>query len=104
MIAMLLEDMLVGMGHEVVASARRLAEGVELARTSSIDVAVLDVNIDGQQSFPIAETLRDRAIPFLFVTGYGRKGVGPLYKNVPVLTKPYSEPSLKSVLNGILAE
>ena len=102
MLAMLLEDVLSEMGHEVVASARRLEEGMQLAKTSPIDVAILDVNINGKQSFPVAEILRDREIPFCFVTGYGRKGVTSVFSDTPVLSKPYSVPALKSVLDALL--
>lgn len=46
-IAMLLEDMLIALGCEVVGVAARLDEALCLIRSESFDAAVLDVNLGG---------------------------------------------------------
>ena len=61
-VGMLLEDMLADLGYEVVGVAARLAEGLRKAESETFDCALLDVNLDGRSSFPIAEALRKRAI------------------------------------------
>jgi len=50
---------------------------------------VLDVNLAGEMSYPVAELLRSRGVPFLFATGYGTDGLPEGMRNVPVLSKPF---------------
>ena len=90
MVAMLVEDMLVDMGFQVVGPAYRLSEGLRLAERERIDIAVLDVNINGARSFPIAAVLTERGIPFVFATGYGATGVEAEYPGIPVVSKPFT--------------
>ena len=90
MVAMLIEDMIVKMGSDVVGPAYRLSEGLHLAQHESIDIAVLDVNLNGARSFPIAAILIDRGIPFVFATGYGSTGVDVEFPGIPVVTKPFT--------------
>ena len=71
MIAMLLEDMLADLGHQVVGVAGRLDVALELARDADADLAILDVDLGGESSFPVAEVLTSRGLPFLFATGFG---------------------------------
>ncbi len=58
LIRLLLEDMLEELGFKVAGVASSVAEGKEQAGTAEIDLAILDVNIDGEQVFPVAEVLR----------------------------------------------
>ncbi len=88
-ICTMIEEFLGDLGCKVVATAAQLEEGLSKAKTVAIDVAVLDINLDGQLSYPIALTLMGRAIPFIFATGYGTLGVPQIFKNVPVLAKPF---------------
>lgn len=95
LVAMLVEDMLGDLGCEVVGVASRLETGLALARTAECDVAVLDVNLGGGVvSFPIAEALRRRGIPYLFATGYGAAAVKPQGHGAPVLQKPFCHDDL----------
>jgi DNA-binding response OmpR family regulator len=57
-------------GYIVVGPASNLASGLTLAREAEIDGALLDVNLGGRYCFPIAIALRDRHVPFMFLTGY----------------------------------
>lgn len=97
-VAMVVEDYLEALGCTVVMVAARLEEGVAAARERAIDVAILDVNLAGKVSYPIAEILRGRGIPFLFATGYGTAGLPPELRNVPVLAKPFRQVDLASAL------
>lgn len=94
LVAMHLEDLLTDMGHEIVGPATRLDQAMELARKSEIDAAVLDVNVAGRKSFPVADILRQRGIPFMFATGYGAEGFVDGYRNEPTLSKPYDPQEL----------
>ena len=67
-------------------------------------LAILDVNIHGQQSYPLARTLRERATPVIFVTGYGDALHPADFASVPTLTKPYSVQALDEALAAALAQ
>lgn len=98
-IALLVEDMLVGLGHEVVGLALRLSQATRLAQDSQIDFAVLDVNLDGRPSLPVAEILETRGVPFVFATGYGSAGVDPAYRGRGiVIKKPFDAKDLKGAI------
>src|ERR1700733_14313569 len=73
-IAMMLEDCLGDLGCSVAAVASRLNDALKQARALDLDAGVLDVNLAGELSYPVAEVLRDRTVPFLFATGYGSAG------------------------------
>jgi CheY-like chemotaxis protein len=103
MIAFALEDMVAELGYTVVGPAYRLSEALDLAASEPIEAAVLDVNLNEQQSFPVADLLRDRGIPFLFATGYAEGGVGWTGEAV-VIAKPYSRVQLARALASLLQE
>lgn len=102
LISMMIEDFLLDLGCEVVASAAGLEEGVHQASTLAIDVAMLDINLDGRLSYPIADVLRARKIPFLFATGYGPAALPPSFQGAPVLSKPFGIAQLKEELGRVL--
>lgn len=82
-------------GCEVVGPVARLERGLTLAREAPLDGAVLDINLAGRSSMPIAAALAARRIPFMFVTGYGdAAGLPPEYRAVPRLAKPFQIDSL----------
>ncbi len=89
LVAMNIEDMLLDLGHEVAGIASRLEPWLALAREGEFDMALLDVNLAGEQSFPIAAVLRERGLPFLFATGYGLRGIIDEFRSRPVLQKPF---------------
>jgi len=98
LIAMLLEDMLSDLGCDVIATAPQIDEAVALARTETIDLAIVDINLRGVPAYPVACALRERRIPFAFVTGYGAAGTDPAYRDVPVLQKPFRGEHLESIV------
>lgn len=102
-IALMIEDMLTELGHEVVELAMRLPQALEAARHIDADLAILDVNLDGHRSFPVADILVERAIPFAFATGYGAAGLDEAYHGKPVLAKPFLFEDLRKVLAQIRA-
>lgn len=93
LIAVMVEDMLVEMGGEVVGPAGAVDDALELARTEALDGAVLDVNVRGQRIDPVAEALMARGVPVLFATGYGEV---KLASGAPatVIDKPYTQDKL----------
>ena len=99
LVAMLLEDTLAELGCVVVDLAASVQEALGRLTHTVADGAVLDVNIGGEKVFPVADALVERGIPFVFATGYGRAGLDHRYAAAPVLTKPYSQQELVSVLS-----
>jgi CheY-like chemotaxis protein len=89
LVAMYVEDLLTDLGFEVVAVATELEQALPLARDKAFDVAVLDINLNGKLSFPVAEVLRERRIPFLFASGYGSRGLIEAYKDAVRIQKPF---------------
>ena len=98
LIRLLLEDMLEELGFEVAGVASSVSEGKTQAGTAQIDLAILDVNIDGEQVFPVAEVLKSRNLPFCFITGYGAQGLPEQYRSMPTLQKPFQMADLKTTL------
>jgi CheY-like chemotaxis protein len=75
LVAMHLEDLLMAMGHSVVGPATRLSEAMTFARDDDFEFAILDMNLAGTPSQPVADILRQRGIPFVFATGYSRSSI-----------------------------
>ena len=101
LVAMNIEDMLLDLGHEVAGLASRLEPALSLAREADFDLAMLDVNLAGEPSFPVAEILVERGIPFLFATGYGAGGIAEAHRDRPVLEKPFRAQDLGAALARI---
>lgn len=97
-IALMIEDMLIDCGHEVVGIAMRLEDALEHAAALDFDLAILDVNLDGSMSFPVAEKLRERGVPFFFATGYGAAGIPGDYAEWRALKKPFTQEELQSTM------
>ena len=103
LIGMLLEDMLADMGHEVVAVVPRVNEALAAVQHEAFDVASLDVHLNGQSAFPVAEALIERGIPFVFATGYGERGLPEKYRSRPILQKPFARDDLERILKSLVA-
>lgn len=101
LMAMLLEDMLQELGYEVAASTGQLDHALQLARTTAFDLALLDINLNGERSFPVADVVRRRGLPVVFATGYGKGILVPPHLGTPLLQKPFSLEELRSTLLGL---
>jgi CheY-like chemotaxis protein len=76
MVAMLLEDMLAEIGYTPVGPAVRIEPALKLVEQGGFDIAILDVNLDGHDSYPIADALAARSIPFVFASGTAQAAYG----------------------------
>jgi CheY-like chemotaxis protein len=104
MISMLIEDMVSDLGAEVVGPAARFEQAMTLALEANFDLAVLDVNLDGLVVYPIADVLRHRGIPFIFMTGYDSSVVPESSQHNRVLTKPFSHQTFSDAIGSVIAE
>ncbi len=100
LVAMLMEDMLADQGCTVVATAPRLDEALAHAENPSleIDVAVLDLNLAGENTYAVAGALQKRGVPFVFATGYGAGGLPAEWQGRPTLQKPFTAGDVTAVL------
>jgi DNA-binding response OmpR family regulator len=101
LIGMLLEDMLTDLGYEIVGTASRVEEAKALAAAADCDLAILDVNLNGQEVYPVAEILAARGIAFLFATGYGERGLPAAFQGRPTLQKPFQIEMLQEQLRNL---
>jgi len=97
-ISLLLEDMLLDFGCEVIGPAARLSVALDAVAREKVDLAILDVNVAGEPIYPVAEALAQRSIPFVFSTGYGSAGIRDAFRDRPVLQKPFAQHDLKQKL------
>jgi DNA-binding response OmpR family regulator len=102
MVAMLLQDMLADIGCEVIGSASRFNDAIEKAKSLTFDLAILDVNLNGQRTFPIADVLADRGVSFLFATGYGAGSLPATYDKAAILQKPFQLRELERAMRAAL--
>lgn len=103
MIRMLMEDMLSDLGFAVAAEASRVHEALAAINGMEIDIAILDVNLSGETTGPVAEALAARGTPFVFATGYGEHGLPEQFRNRPLLKKPFQIDGLKRMLDMAFA-
>ena len=93
-IAMTAEDMLEVLGCTVVATAATLAEALAAAERGDFDIALLDIDLAGVESHPVADRLTEAGCPFVFTTGYGIEAA----RGAPVLAKPYQLSDLETAI------
>jgi CheY-like chemotaxis protein len=101
MIRMLLQDMLTDLGHTLAGEAGRIEDALALAKESEFDLAILDVNLNGQPISPVVEILVARGLPFVFATGYGQRGVPEPYRQTPTLQKPFQSDALARAIEAV---
>jgi len=101
-IAMTAEDMLEELGCITAATAANLDEAMACAERGGFDLALLDINLNGQQSLPVAARLREAGTPFVFTTGYGAAGSTADFADAPLVTKPYQLADLQAAIRQAL--
>lgn len=103
LVAMLLETILADLGCDVVGPESNIEDGLNVASgTARLDAALLDVNVAGQEIFPVAEALKARGVPFVFSTGYGEAGLPEHWRGNPTVQKPFTEGAIRDALMAAL--
>ena len=99
LVAKLLETILEDMGCSPVGPVATVDEGLAMvAAETSLDAALLDVNVAGREVFPIAEALKARGVPFIFSTGYGEGGLPDAWRGQATVQKPFTESAIRDAL------
>lgn len=102
-VGMLIEDILSEYGCEHVDVAPSVDSALDTLSGDWPDFAILDVNLNGSRSYPVADFLKSRAIPFIFMSGYGSNALDNAYSDVKVLQKPFRAGDLESALEEVLS-
>ena len=102
LLLMLLEDVLPELGFDVAHSAATVDSALAAIESRAFDAAILDVNLAGVASYPVADALAAKGIPFIFATGYGTAAVPERFSGRPILEKPYGRPQLETALQALM--
>jgi CheY-like chemotaxis protein len=103
MVLIFIEDVLAGFGCGSVTAAATVEQALSLINAQDFDVAMLDVNLNGKKSYPVADALVARGVPFFFSTGYSNHGIRDGYHDRPVLNKPFQSEDLVEMLTRLLS-
>jgi CheY-like chemotaxis protein len=103
LILIMIEDMLADLGCESVTAAATVSQAVALIEAEIFDVAMLDMNLNGNNSYVVADALAARDVPFVFSTGYSGHDMRDGHRDRPVLKKPFIEKDLAEILRCLLA-
>lgn len=103
-IAMLVEDAVEASGYVVAATATNITEAMAAAARRDFDVALLDLNLNGQKAHALPVTLSAFGKPFAFVTGYGEAGVLEKFADAPVVQKPFRQKDIAEALERLKAK
>ena len=103
LIAMMLEDFLESLRHRVHATCESVSEAVKAVDLGGFELAILDVNLKGENVWPVASRLREKQVPFVIATG-GHVDPPPAeFHSVPVIEKPYTIDRVNPAINAAFA-
>lgn len=101
LIAMMLEDFLVSLGHSILATVESVGDALARVDAGGFDVAILDVNLkDGDNAWPVADRLSEQGVPFVLATGGHIEPPPARHAEVPILAKPYTIDAVEPALNA----
>ncbi len=105
LIAMMLEDFLETLGHDVVGTCDSVEQAIAKVEAGGFDLAIIDVQLkDGQQVWPLADRLAEQGTPFIIATGGHVEPPPEEHADAPILSKPYTieaiEPALAEAFGG----
>jgi CheY-like chemotaxis protein len=103
LIAMMLEDFILSLGHAVRGPCESVAEALNALDGEPFDLAILDVNLKGESVWPVAAQLRDRGIPFVLASGGHVEPPPGDFVDVPMIEKPYTIDRVTPVIDAALA-
>jgi CheY-like chemotaxis protein len=100
---MVIAGMLDELGYEVVVARPDVEGATTMARTQQVEIAVLDLAIEDGNTFPVAEILRERGVPFIFITGLDLSKARDKFGATVILNKPFGAQALEDALNKAAA-
>ena len=100
LVAIMMRDVLAEIGYDTVGPYGTVSEALAAAKNNSFFAAILDVNLNGESVYQVADLLGTRGIPYFFVTGYGRENIEERYQDVAILRKPIVNEELRTALQA----
>jgi CheY-like chemotaxis protein len=104
LIAMMLEDFIISLGHEVSGSCDSVNSALAEVAKGKFDLAILDVNLKGESVWPVASALRDKGTPFVLASGGHVDPPPPEFAQIPMIEKPYTIDRVTPVIDAALAQ
>ncbi|HXL71056.1 MAG TPA: response regulator [Rhizomicrobium sp.] len=104
LVGLFMGEMLEDMDFSVTDPCRTLADGLAAAKAEKFDGAVLDMNLNGESVYPLADLLTSLDVPFIFVTGYSADVVAERFAKIPIIQKPVAAETLAKILRLHLAK
>jgi two-component sensor histidine kinase len=98
LVGLMMMDIVKELGFSACGPFASVAEATAAAKNGDCEAAVLDVNLNGELVYPVADMLAENGVPFIFVTGYGPDLVDKRFAKVPVVQKPVQMLDLKRAL------
>jgi CheY-like chemotaxis protein len=98
LISMMLEDFLESLGHKVAGTCETVSDALERVEQGGFDVAIIDVNLNGERVWPVADRLAARGIPYVLATGGHIEPPPAAHAGAPVLSKPFTLDAIEPVL------
>lgn len=102
LVLMALEDMLAELGCDTAVPASTNEQAIALIESQHFDAALLDLNLNGLRSYPVADALAAVGVPFAFATGYGTSVLRSVDRDRPLLVKPFGFAALEAMFVGLL--
>ena len=88
-------------GFDIAGCVGSVSKALAVINEVDCDIAVLDVNLRGETVMPVAELLRQRGRPFVFISGYDRADLKAIFSDATVFPKPFDAGELIAVLRQI---
>ena len=95
LVAMEVEDLLQDHGCDILQTASTVSDALKRIKEGRPELVILDRNLDGERTSPVAEELNRLGTPFIVMTGYV-SGVAdePSMRDAPCLRKPWAAADL----------
>ena len=103
LIAMMLEDFLDSLGHSVRGICDSVHGALDEVEKGGFDLAILDVNLKGENVWPVASRLREKNVPFVIATGGHVDPPPPEFNDAPVIEKPYTVDRVTPAIDAAFA-
>jgi CheY-like chemotaxis protein len=102
LISMMLRDWLAELGCKTVGPAHSVRGALDLIGPGTLDAAILDVSLGGENCYPVADALFKLGIPIAFATGHGGQEIDPRFKDALIMSKPFSFEAVKGVVYRLI--
>lgn len=89
-------------GYEVAGLVRTVDAALDTLSHGTVDAALLDINLEGELVFPVANALAERGVPFVFVTAHPPLEIPERHRHRPIVAKPYYDAAICAALESVL--